>query len=138
MGIFKARILEWAAMPSSRGSSTPRARTRVFLHCWWILCHLSYQGSPHSCAYQKLVKLGKRTGGGPLVATLPLTAPGCGRDNQVFGFFRTRGGRLCGKVSLWVGTIGGLHLGSLWELWTKKTCERGCSLDGRLAGLDGL
>ena len=28
-GIFQARILEWVAMPSSRGSSQPRDRTRV-------------------------------------------------------------------------------------------------------------
>ena len=28
-GILQARILEWAAMPSSRGSSRPRGRTRV-------------------------------------------------------------------------------------------------------------
>ena len=29
MGIPQARILEWVAMPSSRGSSQPRSRTRV-------------------------------------------------------------------------------------------------------------
>ena len=29
-GIFQARILEWAAMLSSRGSSQPRDRTQVF------------------------------------------------------------------------------------------------------------
>ena len=29
-GIFQARILEWVAMPSSRGSSRPRDPTRVF------------------------------------------------------------------------------------------------------------
>ena len=28
-GILKARILEWVAMPSSRGSSQPRNRTQV-------------------------------------------------------------------------------------------------------------
>ena len=28
-GIFQARILEWVAMPSSRGSSQPRDHTRV-------------------------------------------------------------------------------------------------------------
>ena len=34
MGILQARILEWVAMPSSRGSSQPRDRTQVscFLH----------------------------------------------------------------------------------------------------------
>ena len=29
MGMFQARILEWVAMPSSRGSSQPRDRTQV-------------------------------------------------------------------------------------------------------------
>ena len=29
MGTLQARILEWVAMPSSRGSSQPRARTQV-------------------------------------------------------------------------------------------------------------
>jgi len=28
MGILQARILEWVAMPSSRGSSPPRDQTR--------------------------------------------------------------------------------------------------------------
>ena len=53
MGILQARILEWVAMPSSRGSSQPRNRTRVSCiagrffnqpsgkpYCWrlfWIL-----------------------------------------------------------------------------------------------------
>ena len=30
MGILQARILEWVAMLSSRGSSQPRDRTQVF------------------------------------------------------------------------------------------------------------
>ena len=30
MGILQARILEWVATPSSRGSSQPRTRTQVF------------------------------------------------------------------------------------------------------------
>ena len=44
-GILQARILEWVAIPFSRGSSQPRDQT-------WIsctaggLCNLSHQGSP--------------------------------------------------------------------------------------------
>jgi len=40
MGILQARILEWVAMPSSRGSSQPRDQTQVshiaggFLTVW--------------------------------------------------------------------------------------------------------
>ena len=29
MGVFQATVLEWAAMPSSRGSSKPRDQTQV-------------------------------------------------------------------------------------------------------------
>ena len=51
-GISQARILEWAAISFSRGSSWPSDRTRVscvaggLLHCRWILYQLSHQGSP--------------------------------------------------------------------------------------------
>ena len=55
-GILQARILEWAAMPSSRGSSPPRDRSRVsciaggfftsehllFLVCLWGLAPSSH------------------------------------------------------------------------------------------------
>ena len=40
-GILQARMLEWVAMPSSRGSSPPRDRT-----------HISYV-SMHQCPYKK-------------------------------------------------------------------------------------
>ena len=53
LGIFQARLLEWVAMSSSRGSSQPRDETCVlcFLHCVscigrWIL---------HDCATWKRV-----------------------------------------------------------------------------------
>ena len=42
-GNLQARLLEWVALPSFRGSSQPRDRT---LHCRWILYHLSHQGNP--------------------------------------------------------------------------------------------
>ena len=46
MGIFQARVLEWVAMPCSRGSSQPREWTRVSWTGRWILYHLSRQGAP--------------------------------------------------------------------------------------------
>ena len=46
MGILQARILEWVAMSSSRGSSQPRAQTHGPSHRRQILYHLSPQGSP--------------------------------------------------------------------------------------------
>ena len=45
-GIFQARVLEWIVFSFSRGSSQPRARTWVLLHCRQTLYHLSHQGSP--------------------------------------------------------------------------------------------
>ena len=47
-GILQAKILEWVAMPSSRGSSQPRAQTQVsrIADGFWILYCLSHQGSP--------------------------------------------------------------------------------------------
>ena len=41
-GIFQARMLEWVAMPSSRGSFQPRDQTRpsyVSYIGWWVLYH---------------------------------------------------------------------------------------------------
>ena len=42
-GILQARILEWVAMPSSRGSLRAKDQIQV---CKQILYHLSHQGSP--------------------------------------------------------------------------------------------
>ena len=46
--ILWARILEWVAIPFSRGSSQPRDQTRVFIfpHCRQIHYHMSHQGGP--------------------------------------------------------------------------------------------
>ena len=46
MGSLQARILEWVAMPSSRGSSQPRDQTQSLPHCRQILYQLSHKGSP--------------------------------------------------------------------------------------------
>ena len=47
-GILQARILEWVAILSSRGSSWPRDQTQIscicLLHCRWIFYLLSHQG----------------------------------------------------------------------------------------------
>ena len=49
-GILQARVLEWVAMPSSRGSSLPRDQTQVS----WVPCigrkvlyHWCHLGSPY-------------------------------------------------------------------------------------------
>ena len=58
-GIFPARILEWVAMPFSRGSSWPRDRThvsyvscmgRLVLYCWATLTLLSTKEFPFLCS----------------------------------------------------------------------------------------
>ena len=38
-GISQARILEWVAISTSRGSSQPRDQTRVSCIGRWVLCH---------------------------------------------------------------------------------------------------
>ena len=45
-GILPARILEWVAIPFSRGSFLPRDRTQISFLCRQILYCLSHQGSP--------------------------------------------------------------------------------------------
>ena len=46
-GILQARILEWVALSSSRGSSRPRDPICIscLLHCRWMLYLLSHWGS---------------------------------------------------------------------------------------------
>ena len=48
-GILQARILEWVAIPSGRGSSQPRDPTHVsYVSCIdrWVLYHWGHLGSP--------------------------------------------------------------------------------------------
>ena len=46
-GILQARIVEWVAIPFSKGSYWPRDQTQVScMHYRWILYHLSHQGNP--------------------------------------------------------------------------------------------
>ena len=57
LGILQARILEWVAMTSCRGSFRPRDRTRVsHVSCIgrWILYLLSHQESPWSTHFISL------------------------------------------------------------------------------------
>ena len=48
-GILQARILEWVAVPFSRGSSQLRSP-----HCRWILYQLSHQGKPKNTRVSSL------------------------------------------------------------------------------------
>ena len=76
-GISQARILEWAAIPFSRGSSHPRYWTRVFCTAgrfftiWARGSPLGDQGSPWKPGYQ-----GSRatpgSQGSPFIALLPI------------------------------------------------------------------
>ena len=46
-GIFQARVVEWVAMPFSRGASHPSDRWNLgLLHHRQTLYHLSYRGRP--------------------------------------------------------------------------------------------
>ena len=44
-GILQARILEWVAIPFSRGSSPTQGLNLSLLHCRQILYHVNHQGS---------------------------------------------------------------------------------------------
>ena len=57
MGIFQARILEWVAMPSCRGSSQPRDQTQVSrIAGWWILSHQGRPRCSKSCQFNRCSK----------------------------------------------------------------------------------
>ena len=45
-GVLQARILEWVAIPSSRGIYLTQGLNLGLLHCRWILYQLSHKGSP--------------------------------------------------------------------------------------------
>ena len=45
-GILQAKIVEWVAIPFSRGSSQTQGLNPGLLHCRWILYCLIHQGSP--------------------------------------------------------------------------------------------
>ena len=49
LGVLQARILEWVAIPFSRGSSWPREWTKVFHIVGRFFYCLSHQGSPTVC-----------------------------------------------------------------------------------------
>ena len=65
IGILQARILEWVAMPSSRGSSWPRDQTVSLNLLHWQVdsYHWGHLGSPYMyiyiCMYKYLIKLVK-------------------------------------------------------------------------------
>src|SRR5574337_84683 len=59
-GILQVRILEWVAMPSSRGSSQPRGGTQVSCIAGGFY-HLSHQGSPFYSGQQCREDLIKQT-----------------------------------------------------------------------------
>ena len=55
MGFFQARMLEWVAISSCRGSSWPRDQTHVFFISWigrWILYHWAIWEAPQQRTVQ--------------------------------------------------------------------------------------
>ena len=59
-GILQPRILEWVAMPFSRGSSLFKVKNLGLPHCSQILYHLRRQGSPS--VYQAYRNLALQSG----------------------------------------------------------------------------
>ena len=54
LGVLQARILEWVAVPFSRGSSQPRNQTRVSCIAGRFFYQLSYQGNSYFVFYSCL------------------------------------------------------------------------------------
>jgi len=52
-GILQARLLKRVAIPFFRGSFWPKL-SPSFLHCRWILYHLSHEGSPIRDYYKQI------------------------------------------------------------------------------------
>ena len=55
--ISQARIVEWVAISSSRGSSRPRDQTQVsYVSCRgrWVLFRQRHLGSPRNCTWKRL------------------------------------------------------------------------------------
>ena len=59
-GILQARILDWVAIPFSRGIFLTQGSNWGFLHCSQILYHLSCQGIPWYLHYVNMLKLYSR------------------------------------------------------------------------------
>jgi len=60
MGIFQARILEWAAYAFLQGIVSTQGSNPGLSHCRWILYCLSHQGSPRQAVYLKAYTCGFR------------------------------------------------------------------------------
>ena len=60
-GILQARILEWVAIPFSRGIFLTQGSNPGLLHCRRILYQLSHQGSPEVLCIKEMGVLTWRT-----------------------------------------------------------------------------
>ena len=54
-GILQARILEWVAIPFSRGSSQPTRLNPSLAHCRRIFYQLNHKGSPRILEWMVVV-----------------------------------------------------------------------------------
>ena len=103
-GILQARILEWIAMSSSRGSPPPRDPTHISYSGRWILYPLSHLGNPSHwyliCIYSAL------TGGSTTLEALqsitvtPLLFPIVSAITKGHSKFKSK---LCLSMSFWLG-----------------------------------
>ena len=115
MGILQARILEWVAMPSSRGSSQPRDRIHIsyvscigrqLLQCWspWESCwcpHTSYSGPAAPAAVRAPDHTWHRR-------------TGRGRSQQRALWKCHAGSALLGAAPVASCSCGPQHLGQVW------------------------
>ena len=91
-GILQARILEWVATPSSRGSSQPRDRTRVS----YIVGGFSATQSPGKLRIIKKEIRGIHTGNWDISGAFLRTSPG--PWSKAWNVIIRRRSRICGEA----------------------------------------
>ena len=108
MGDLQARILQWVAMPSSKGIFPTQGLNPGFLHCRWILYRLSHQGNlgclerAPKCWfllswYFALPVSGKAEGGDKKILIAKILVP-CSRHSICFHFSDSYDNPVKGKV----------------------------------------
>ena len=103
-GILQARIPEWIAMPSYRGSSRPRDRTHVSCSGRWILYPLSHLGSSSHwyliCIYSALTGDSTTLEALKSITVTPLLLPIVSAITKGHSKLKSE---LCLSVSFWLG-----------------------------------
>ena len=125
-GILQARILEWVAMPSSRGFSRPRDQTCIFFPPrFLLLLHLSPNqglGTPVTARIQSLCATNFMSSRGRGVKNPPavqeMQVPSLGWEDPLEEEMATHSSILAWKIP-WTEEPGGLQCMRFSKSWTQ-------------------